>query len=235
MSSCGTGCGCGSNVPNRPTRPLITKNKVNKDLQHYWETIYNVVDHEKSGWYEKKPEPTIQLIEKSNISKDDHIFIAGAGTTTLVDYLLDNNYTNITVSDISSTALEILKERLKDQANTINWLVDDLTHPEKLQQILPVDLWIDRAVFHFFTETEDQKTYIDLLNKLVKPSGKVIIATFNLKGATKCSGLPVRRYNELMLKEKLSPEFELQESFETLYTMPSGDTRPYLYTLFKKL
>ena len=233
MSSCGTGCGCGSNTSN--TRPLITKNKVNKDLQDYWETIYNVIDYEKSGWYEKTPEPTLKLIEKSGVNKDDHIFLAGAGTTTLVDYLLDNHYTNITVSDISSTALDILKERLQDRANTINWVVDDLTNPEKLEQIPPIDLWIDRAVFHFFTETDDQKTYIDLLNKLVKTGGKAIIATFNLKGATKCSGLPVRRYNELMLKDKLKPNFELQESFEILYTMPSGDTRPYLYTLFNKL
>lgn len=227
--SCGTVGGCGA------TKPLITKNKVNEDLQDYWNTIYTVVDYEKNGWYEKTPEKTLALIEQLNLKKDAHIINIGAGTTTLVDELLAKEFSNISATDISKTALDLLKDRLQENENNVNWIVDDLTNPTLLNEITPVDLWIDRAVFHFFTESKDQDIYIQLLANKVKKGSHVILATFNLQGAAKCSGLPVRRYSKLMLKEKLKNDFELIDSFEYIYTMPSGDTRPYIYTLFRRI
>lgn len=228
------GCGCGP-TNSTATRPLITKNKVNEDLQDYWNTIYTVVDYEKNGWYEKTPEKTLALIEQLNLNKDAHIINIGAGTTTLVDELLAKGFTHISATDISETALDLLKGRLQDKASEVNYIIDDLTNPTLLNDISPVDLWIDRAVFHFFTEPKDQDTYLQLLADKVKKGGHVILATFNLSGASKCSGLPVRRYSKLMLKEKLKEKFDLVDSFEYLYTMPSGDTRPYIYTLFKRI
>ncbi len=234
-SSCGTGgCSHGANLESAQ-RPLITKNKVNEDLQSYWDTIYTVVDYQKNGWFEEVPQQSLDLIHQLNLDKDARILNVGAGTTTLVDFLLKQNFNNISATDISSTALEILKDRLQDNAKKIDWITDDLTNPTLLLDLAPVDLWIDRAVFHFFTEVKDQETYLNLLAQKVKKGGYVILATFNLKGASKCSGLPVRRYNELMLKTKLKDNFDLVESFEYTYTMPSGDTRPYIYTLFKRI
>ncbi len=228
------GCGCGP-VDTAATRPLITKNKVNEDLQDYWNTIYTVVDYEKNGWYEKTPEKTLALIEQLNLNKDAHIINIGAGTTTLVDELLAKEFTNISATDISEKALDLLKDRLQEKASEVKCIIDDLTNPTLLNDISPVDLWIDRAVFHFFTEQKDQETYLKLLADKVKKGGHVILATFSLHGAAKCSGLPVRRYSKLMLKEKLKEKFDLVDSFEYLYTMPSGDTRPYIYTLFKRI
>lgn len=226
--SCGNG-GCNA------TQPLITKNKVNSDLQDYWNTIYTVVDYEKNGWYEKTPKKTLELIEQLGLNKDAHIINIGAGTTTLVDELLAQNFNNISATDISKTALDLLQDRLEDKASSVQFIVDDLTNPTLLNNIEPVDLWIDRAVFHFFTEPKDQDNYIQLLANKVKKGSHVILATFNLQGAAKCSGLPVRRYSKLMLKEKLKANFDLLDSFDYLYTMPSGNTRPYIYTLFKRI
>lgn len=227
--SCGTEGGCGVSAP------IITKNKVNEDLQDYWNTIYSVVDYKKTGWYEEKPEKTLTLIEQLNLPKDAHIINIGAGTTTLVDELLAKNYTNVAATDISEIALDLLKDRLGNKQNAVNFIVDDLTNPTLLNDIVAIDLWIDRAVFHFFTEPKDQDSYIQLLTNKIKKGGHLILATFNLQGAAKCSGLPVRRYSKLMLKEKLKEDFDLVDSFEYLYTMPSGDTRPYIYTLFKRV
>jgi len=236
MSSCstGVGCGCSANIET-PQRPLITKNKVNEDLQSYWDTIYTVVDYQKNGWYEEIPQKSLDLIQKLNLDKQARIINIGAGTTTLVDFLLKEGYKNISATDISSTALDLLKDRLGDNSKEIEWITDDLTNPTLLLDLQPVDLWIDRAVFHFFTEVKDQETYLDLLVQKVNKGGYLVLATFNLKGASKCSGLPVRRYNELMLKSKLEKNFDLVESFEYNYTMPSGDERPYIYTLFKRI
>ena len=69
----------------------------------------------------------------------------------------------------------------------------------------------------------------------MKPNGYVIISVFNTDGAAMCSGLPVFRYNKEMLIEKLGADYKLIEYFNYTYTMPSGDTRPYIYTLFKRI
>jgi hypothetical protein len=87
---------------------------------------------------------------------------------------------------------------------------------------------------HFFNEADEQDAYFLLLKKLVKQNGFVIIAAFNLHGAETCSGLPVFRYNEKMLSEKLDSDFSLMEYFDFTYTMPSGDKREYVYTLFQR-
>jgi len=148
--------------------------------------------------------------------------------------LINQNFKNILVNDISPTALEKLKKRLGNQSENIKWIVDDLTNPTELNNLEKIDLWHDRAVLHFFNDTKEQDSYFTLLRNIVKEKGFVIIATFNLNGATKCSGLPVHRYDEKMIQEKLGNEFKLVESFDYTYTMPSNDTREYIYTLFKR-
>ncbi|MHA2278534.1 MAG: hypothetical protein ACXAC2_22370, partial [Candidatus Kariarchaeaceae archaeon] len=59
-------------------------------------------------------------------------------------------------------------------------------------------------------------------------------ATFSLDAPSKCTGLEVKRYSKEMLEELFGKNFKLIDSFVFIYTMPNGDTRPYIYTLFKK-
>jgi SAM-dependent methyltransferase len=190
---------------------------------------------EKLGWFEENPVPTLKLIASCNLNKNSSILNVGAGATRLVDELLELGYANIIANDLSGEALEKLKSRLGDPLiNQVKWIVDDLTKPRELLSLEPVDLWHDRAVLHFFTDDQEQASYFKLLKQLVKPGAYAIIAAFNLNGAPTCSGLPVFRYNQQMLKERLGPEFILQEAFDYNYIMPSGDERAYVYTLFKR-
>lgn len=204
-------------------------------MKEHWERVYQNSSVDKLGWYETKSDPSLQLIELCKLSKDAAILNVGAGATTLVDELLEIGYQNIIANDISSSALEELQQRLgPEQSTMVRWLIDDLTLPTELQSLEPIDLWHDRAVLHFFNDSESQDAYFNLLRKLVKVEGHVIIAAFNLQGAPKCSGLPVYRYDAKMLQEKLGKEIQLKEAFDYTYTMPSGDTREYVYTLFQR-
>ncbi len=204
------------------------------NLQSHWNNAYDKTETKKLGWYEESCAPSIDLIGQCNLSKDASIINVGAGSTKLTDELLYLGYTNLIANDISTVALHKLKFRLGIKAQYVEFIVDDLTNPEFLNKIEKVDLWHDRAVLHFFNKKEEQDVYFNLLNKLVKPKGYAIIATFNLDGALKCSGLPVHRYDKNMLKEKLKNDFELIEDFDFTYTMPSLDTREYIYTLFRR-
>ena len=204
-------------------------------MKDHWERVYHNSPVDKLGWYESRSEPSLKLIELCKLSKDATILYVGAGATTLVDELFELGYQNIIANDISSKALEELQLRLgSEQRSLVRWLVDDLTDPDELQSLEKIDLWHDRAVLHFFQDNVSQDAYFNLLRKLVSPGGHVIIAAFNLKGAPKCSGLPVFRYNAPMLQKKMGEEFQLKEAFDYTYTQPSGDTREYVYTLFQR-
>jgi len=206
-----------------------------KNLKSHWDKTYFRSDVDQLGWYEENPKPSLELISKCNLSKDASILNVGVGATTLLDKLLDQGYENLIANDISSTAIEKLKERLGiHESKKVKWITDDLTNPTELNNLKSIDLWHDRAVLHFFTEKENQSTYFELLKKIINQGGYVIIATFNLNSATKCSGLPVFRYDKEMIQEKLGNDFELIDAFDYTYVMPSENTREYNYTLFKR-
>jgi hypothetical protein len=204
-------------------------------MKLHWERVYQKTSVDRLGWYETNPEPSLRLIEQCSLHKDASILNVGVGATTLVDELLKAGYANIIANDISSSAIAELQLRLgPGQSKMVHWIVDDITHPTELQSLKQIDLWHDRAVLHFFQDIVSQDAYFNLLRKLVRKEGYVIIAAFNLDGALKCSGLPVFRYNAMMLQERLGEEFDLKEAFDFTYTMPSGDTREYVYTLFQR-
>lgn len=204
-------------------------------VKTHWERVYQNSSVDKLGWHESKPEPSLSLIYQCKLPKDAAILNVGAGATTLIDELLILGYQNIMANDISESALKTLQKRLGPAKRTlVRWIVDDLTNPNTLLSLGPVDLWHDRAVLHFLHDSGEQAAYFNLLRRLVKNEAYVIIAAFNLDGAERCSGLPVFRYDASILKQKLGDEFHLQEAFDYTYTMPSGDTREYIYTLFQR-
>lgn len=205
-----------------------------ENLAEYWCGKYTATDYKKLGWYEKESTPSIELINETKVSKESTIFNAGAGSTTLIDDLLEQGYTNLIANDISSCALNNIKKRIDDNQNLVQFITDDLVNPTTLKDMPIIDVWNDRAVFHFFTDEKDQKAYLDLLNKKIAPNGFVIFSEFALNGAKKCSGLDVKRYDEKMLQDKLGTDFKLLKYFNHTYIMPNGQERPYIYTLFQK-
>jgi hypothetical protein len=41
-----------------------------------------------------------------------------------------------------------------------------------------IDVWHDRAVFHFLTEPEDRRAYVRNVASAVKPGGHIIVGTY---------------------------------------------------------
>ena len=206
------------------------------NFEEHWNKAYQKTPTTNLGWYEENPTSSLELIEACDLSNDAVIFNAGAGATSLIKLLLEKGYKNIIINDIAATALAVLKNDLPiNKASNVQFIVDDLINPTALLKLKDIDIWHDRAVLHFFTEKYQQKTYFQLLKKVIKLNGYVILAQFNLKGAKKCCGLNVFNYNEEMLQEGLGENFKLLESFDYTYTQPSGNTREYVYTLFKRI
>ena len=204
------------------------------NLKEHWNAAYNAED-EQLGWFEANPMQTMELVNACDLQKDATILNVGAGTTTLIDTLLEEGYTNIIANDLSDLALEKLKQRIRKSHNyNLTCIKDDLTNPQKINKLQNIDLWIDRAVLHFFLTEAEQNAYFNLIQKTVSKNGYVIIAVFSLEGAQKCCGLDLKRYNLEMLQNNLGTHFKLIKSFNHTFINPFGGERPYIYTLFQR-
>jgi SAM-dependent methyltransferase len=203
------------------------------DFKKHWNDAYLNNKTENLGWFEEKSEQTIALIKETKLPRNALILNVGAGSSTLIDNLLDEGFFNIIANDLSEEALKSLKNRI-GKNDKVKFIVDDLLNPLKLNKLENIDVWNDRAVLHFFLKEEEIKAYFNLLKKVLKPNGFVIIAIFSKNGAEKCCGLKLKQYDVEMLENELGTDFELKNSFNYTFLNPFGAERPYIYTLFQR-
>lgn len=187
---------------------------------------------DKLGWYEPHLQISLKWIKELGLSKDARIIDVGGGASTLIDDLLLDNNTAVTVLDLSGKALSAARERLDIRAETVTWLTGDITSIDLPEDYY--DLWHDRAVFHFLTTPLQREQYRGNLLKALKPGGYLIIGTFAPEAPPKCSGLPVQRYSVEQLQNTLGDEFELQQHLKELHVTPGGVDQMYLYCQFRR-
>jgi ubiquinone/menaquinone biosynthesis C-methylase UbiE len=163
---------------------------------------------------------------------DAKIVDVGSGASSLVDRLLESSYTGVVVVDISQAALDVARSRLGDRGGQVTWLVADVRY-----LCLPhtVDVWHDRAVFHFLTDDADQRAYLQGVRRSLRVGGYVVMATFALDGPERCSGLPVERYDSAKLVRRFGPDFLLVRSFAKAHVTPSGGTQQFSHAVLRRL
>lgn len=88
-------------------------------------------------------------------------------------------------------------------------------------------------MFHFLTEPADQQAYVSSLQADLAPDGHVVLATFALTGPTRCSGLPVQRYDVAGLVERVGAGFELLRGFERRHVTPSGAPQDFTHVVLR--
>ena len=201
---------------------------------HHWDGIYSSTPIDRLGWFEPHPEPSLQIINSCKLAKDAIILDAGSGATSLLAALIEQGYRNLYAVDISSAALALAQSALaKDGKSQVHWLKADLTQP--LPENVPqVDLWHDRAVFHFLITEPTRQAYLDNLLAVLKPGGFLVLAAFAVGGASQCSGLPIHNYDSGELEQFFGENLVLLESMAHTYQMPSGGLRPYIYARLQR-
>ena len=165
-------------------------------------------------------------------AKDSAIVDIGGGASLLVDCLLDRGYDHLTVVDVSEAALEVARARLGTRGEAVTWVAADA---RRVRLPAQVDLWHDRAVFHFLTEEADRRAYLESVRSALKVGGHLVLATFALNGPERCSGLPVQRYDPDSMGEFLGPDFELVQSLEREHVTPGGSGQLFTYAVFRRL
>jgi 2-polyprenyl-3-methyl-5-hydroxy-6-metoxy-1,4-benzoquinol methylase len=197
------------------------------DAKTHWEKVYATKAPESVSWYRAHLETSLALIERATVARSSSIIDIGGGESTLVDDVLLRGYKNLTVLDVSRTAIEVTKRRLGSAAKQVRWLVGDIFEIELEPHAY--DLWHDRAVFHFLTTAERRLAYVRQVTSAVKPGGHVIVSTFGPEGPTKCSGLEVMRYDAESLHGEFGGRFRLVQSSKELHQTPIGTAQQFLY------
>lgn len=194
------------------------------DRRAHWDEVYATKDEREVSWFEAVPSVSIEMLDAAGVGPDSCVLDVGGGESRLVDHLLARGLGCITVLDVSGKALA--RARARTGAETVRWIEADVTGPWEAR---PVEIWHDRAVFHFLTAADDRGRYRAHLLSTLKPQGTAIIATFGPDGPERCSGLPVARYSAASLALELGPEFTLVESRACRHTTPWGAAQAFQY------
>ncbi len=197
------------------------------DSRKHWDHIYATRSVRDVSWYQPHADQSLALIKRITSGRPSRVIDVGAGASTLVDDLLAQRHFEVTVLDLSDTALEAARQRLGAQSAQVQWLVSDIT-----EATLPADtydIWHDRAVFHFLTEPAQRTAYVAQVRHALRPGGHVIVAAFGPDGPLQCSGLPVMRYSPDALHSEFGDASELVEHATEAHHTPGGTIQQFVY------
>ena len=203
-----------------------------KQNKQHWENVFSTKSPNEVSWTQLYPKTSMDYLESLHLSKTVNIIDVGGGDSNLVDALLEKGYENIWVLDISVTALEKAKKRLGDKAKNIHWIVSDIT---EFETNIKFDFWHDRAVFHFLTDETSISKYVEIVSNAVSANGNFLLGTFSKDGALKCSGLEIKQYSEVSMKETFSDSFEAVKCFTEDHITPFNTIQNFQFCGFKKL
>ncbi len=198
----------------------------------HWENIYKTKPLDTVSWYQPTPETALEFIRNLNLDKDAAIIDIGGGDSFLVDYLLEEGYTNITVLDISEKAIDRAKKRLGNNADKVKWIVSDITLFVSTEKY---DVWHDRAAFHFLTDQKDISKYLEIAEKSINPEGNLLIGTFSENGPTKCSGIEIKQYSEELMTEIFDAKFQKVNCFTIDHKTPFETIQNFIFCNFRKI
>jgi SAM-dependent methyltransferase len=163
------------------------------------------------------------------------IVVVGAGTSTLVDALIDDGHAVVAV-DVAAAALETLAARhtARSAPHSPRFVVADVRSLAPDQIGGPVHAWHDRAVLHFLVDDADRAAYVDAVDRCVRTGGHVVVGAFAPDGPDSCSGLPVRRDDAHTLAATFGHRFELLESLEHDHVTPWGTVQRFTHAVLRK-
>jgi ubiquinone/menaquinone biosynthesis C-methylase UbiE len=202
------------------------------DRKKHWEDIYQTKQLNEVSWFQPKPETSLDFFKQFNVPTTAKVIDIGGGDSFLVDHLIELDYQDITVLDISEAALDRAKKRLGSRASQVNWIVADAATFKPTEKY---DFWHDRAAFHFLTQKKEITSYLETIQQNLKSSGILILGTFSDQGPKKCSGIEIKQYSETTMTEKLKMYFEKIQCITVDHKTPTGTSQNFIFCSFRRI
>ncbi len=204
----------------------------NMQSRAHWDHVYRTKGPTGVSWFQPHAGLSLALIRETGVPSDAPIIDVGGGASTLMDGLLEQGRSNLTVLDLSEAALTAAQARLGGRAGAVTWKVGDITKIDL--PALAYDLWHDRAVFHFLTAPQERQAYVQAMLHALRPGGYAIIATFADDGPQQCSGLPVTRYSPAELHAQFGDAFSMLRQERQAHHTPFGTVQQFVFCLFQR-
>jgi 2-polyprenyl-3-methyl-5-hydroxy-6-metoxy-1,4-benzoquinol methylase len=196
----------------------------------HWDKVYKTKDHTQVSWHQDHSTISFDwILEFAN--KEDAIIDVGCGVSILADNLLAQGFSKISLLELSTTAIETLKTRLKKSSDKLSFYNENILD---FQPNSTFKLWHDRAVFHFLTSPKDQKIYLKKLNQYLQKDGFFLLATFSPDGPKECSELGIVQYDKAKISKLLGDGFDFIKMFNEKHPHPNGSIQSFNYFLFRK-
>lgn len=203
------------------------------EKQAHWDQVYETKAIDRVSWFAPHLSRSLELIEALGLPATAAIIDVGGGASTLPADLLAAGHRNLTVLDISPSALRAARTALGTRASDVTWIAGDVTSAPLPEGAY--DLWHDRAVFHFLTDPADRAAYLAQVQRALRPGGWVIVATFGPEGPEKCSGLDVVRYDDAGLVQQFGAAFERVRCLQETHQTPWGGEQGFVYCLCRRV
>jgi len=202
-----------------------------EDSKNHWNSIYRTKKSDEFSWTQEIPTTSLNFLHSFGLEKNASIIDIGGGESKLVDFLLQEGFTDITVLDISYQALQHAKDRLGAEAGKVNWIVSDIMEFNPARKY---DVWHDRATFHFLTDEHQIRKYVSLASDVIQEKGYMAIGTFSEQGPSKCSGLSIKQYSEQALNKILQLYFKKIKCITEDHLTPFHTLQNFLFCSFRK-
>ena len=196
------------------------------DLAVHWDKLYSHKPPSTLTWFQEHPAVSLALFDALGVRSDQALIDVGGGMSTLVDVLIGRGFGDVSVLDVSQTALDQARERLGTNAALVSWLHEDVLMWQPKRRY---DVWHDRALFHFLVEETQRSAYLATLYAALAPHASVVIGTFAANGPERCSGLPVARYDPDDLAQVLGPDLQIIQRRHQDHATPSGVIQPFTW------
>jgi trans-aconitate methyltransferase len=196
----------------------------------HWDDAYAHGDATRS-WFQRQPAMSLRMLDAAGVTPADSVIDVGGGASVLVDALLGRGFADITVLDISATAIGHARRRLGERAGAVHWLVADLLswQPHRSYRV-----WHDRAVYHFLTTAPAQRRYRDALDEATGAGAVAVIGCFAPDGPQRCSGLPVARYSAEEIAGQLAGGWTLISQAREEHVTPAGIRQPFTWVTLRR-
>lgn len=201
------------------------------DRKEHWQTVYQTKPTDRVSWYQNRPTPSLDALERLEASPDQSLIDIGGGASSLAVELLRMGWRDLAVLDIAEAALASARAAMGADAARIDWITANITTWSPARTF---DIWHDRAVFHFLTDPAERTAYKSALANGLARGGMVLIATFARNGPEQCSNLAVQRYDAPDLEQEFGKGWRLIDSWPETHRTPAGNPQAFTWCAFRR-
>src|SRR5688500_16818700 len=115
------------------------------------------------------------MLDAAGLTPTTCVLDVGAGESRLVEAVLNRGVRCLTVLELSSESRARAPARRCERECLVARIASDVAGD---WYVLPIDIWHDRALFHFLTQADERARYVQRMKSVLGPHGSAVIATF---------------------------------------------------------